>query len=83
MNSDEYNMEVLREVWNNKSGECIEIGPDRDALGMIEVRYKDPSGFIGQRIEFPIECAKLVAQAIMLCIDDLDAINQASVKAES
>lgn len=68
-----YSMETMREVWDDKHGDCVEVGPDRDALGMVEVRCKTDDGAIGARIVFPAAKARLVAQAIFACADELDA----------
>ncbi len=73
-----YSMETMREIWDDKYGDCVEVGPDRDALGMVEIRYKTDDGAIGSRLSFPPERARLVAQAMLVCADELDTANAAN-----
>ncbi len=40
-----YELETMREIWL-EGGEKIEIGPDRDGLSLVEIRYKSGSGQI-------------------------------------
>ena len=70
-----YSVETMREVWNDKHGDCVEVGPDRDALGMVEVRYRLDDGVIGARVAFAADGARLVAQATLTCADELDTAN--------
>lgn len=57
-------MEMMFEVWNPE-GWHYEIGPDRDGLGMIEIRYYDNDVVKStHRLSFPKEDAKLIASAI-------------------
>lgn len=62
-----YSIEIMREVWDDASGDHIEVGPDRDGLGMVELRY----GKDGQRMSFPPEMAYLIARAITACADEV------------
>ncbi len=64
----EYEMETVYEVWNNKTGEAIEVGPDRDALGLIEIRYKSGNGDSTNSITMTTTCAELVVNALSLAI---------------
>ena len=59
-----YSLEQLYEVWNDGDGCCIEIGPDRDGLDLVEIRAKDEKGVTYSRITMNKEQAKLVAEAI-------------------
>lgn len=65
-------MEVMREIWIGH-GELIEVGPDRDSLGMVEIRWKDDSGKITSRMSFPLDVAKLASKAIASCADELES----------
>jgi hypothetical protein len=38
-----YSMEIVHKIWNDSLGECIEVGPDGDGLG-IEIISKGPDG---------------------------------------
>ena len=46
-----YSIETIYRVYNDKSGEYIEVGPDADGIGLIEVRMYTDDGKIGQRVE--------------------------------
>jgi hypothetical protein len=66
-----YSTETMREIWDDKTGEKVEVGPDRDALGMVEIRCKTGAGVITTRLAFPADEARLVAQAMLVCADEL------------
>lgn len=37
-----YSLETVFQIWNDKTGERIELSPDRDGLGLFELRqYSD------------------------------------------
>lgn len=59
-----YTLETMKEIWDDKSGCHIEIGPDRDGLDLIEVRSIDDHGKIDARLSFTKEQASLIARAI-------------------
>lgn len=63
--------EVFRRVYNDDNGEYIEIRPDRDSLGLVEIQ--DPDG--DRRMSFPPEVARAVAKAMLLLADDMEAAN--------
>lgn len=50
-----WQLETLKEVWNNDTGECIELGPDRDGLELVELRFRSgpPTHEITQRFSMP------------------------------
>lgn len=68
-----YSTETMREIWDDKHGDRVEVGPDRDALGMVEVRYKTEDGAIASRVAFSPEQARMVAHVMLLCADELDS----------
>lgn len=57
-----YSTEIQYKVWNNEKQRFIEIAPDVDGLGHVEVSYLH-SGIV-ERITMPPEMALLVAEAI-------------------
>ena len=65
-------MEVLREIWNNEDKSHFEVGPDRDGLGCVEIRYSDEKGVIQERMAFLPEMASLIGKALTLCADELN-----------
>lgn len=72
MNRNEYRVETLREVWSERY-ECVEIGPDRDGLLLVEVRYKAADGKPGPCMAYATAQARLVARAMLACADEIDA----------
>lgn len=66
-----FTLETLREVWDEESGgDCVEIGPDRDALGLVELRCKHDDKIIERMSFMPAE-ALLIAQAIIACAGEI------------
>lgn len=53
------------EIWDDATGECIQVGPDRDGIDLIEIRSRDDTGHIAERMSFTKEQAKLVCDAIL------------------
>ena len=65
-------METLWEIWNNEDKSNYEIGIDRDGLGCVEIRYRNEEGKIAGRMTFPPEMARLIADALQLCANEID-----------
>lgn len=59
-----YTLEKMFEVWNDQHGDCIEIGPDRDGLDLVELRQKNHDGQISNRIAFSKEEIPLIVEAL-------------------
>ncbi|MBN6210628.1 hypothetical protein JYK21_29555 [Ralstonia pickettii] len=59
-----YEIEQLFEIWDNADGTRVEVGLDRDGLGLLEIRQRDEKGNIEARMTFPFELARLVAEAV-------------------
>lgn len=74
MTSKNWSCEVMREIWDNTGDDVIEVGPDRDGLGAVEIRLRDRAGKILERLTFqPDGQADLVADAIKACASELRA----------
>ena len=56
-------MEILYEIWDDAKGDKIEVGPDRDALDLIEIRSIE-DGKCVSRITITKEQAVLVSRAL-------------------
>ena len=69
-----YEIEVVRKVYDNHVGKCIEVGPDKDGLGLVEVDGGDDWG----RLVLPSQHAALLAKAIADCAADMEAKATAS-----
>jgi len=72
MSGKQYKLETVYEVWSPQ-GECIEIGFDREGLGLIEIRLLTDDGRIADRLSFPLGAATLIARAINRCEMDREA----------
>ena len=55
---------VIR-VWDDSSGECLWVGEDGDALGLVEIRRVSPEGKILSRTVLPREHAFALAYALI------------------
>ena len=69
----EFTMETVREIWDDKHGSRVDVGPDRDGLNLVELRCVSDDGKMGDRIVMKPEQARLVAEAIRLCADELES----------
>ena len=61
------------QVWNDEAGVCIEVGPDSDALGMIEIRPKDihSEDYFGSfNVRFNRNMARLLGKALIEAVDN-------------
>ena len=76
--SSKYSTEVVREIWNDDTGERVCVGPDRDGLDLLEIRQMTDDGKVGQRIIFTPDQARIVAAAMLECADELDKKTQNS-----
>lgn len=63
-----YSLERLYEIWDDTTGECIQIGPDRDGLGLIELRLKDDTGKVATSVTMTVELAGLVRDALVMLL---------------
>lgn len=60
-----HTIEVHRKVWNDETGERIEVGPDADSVGLVDVvQYADDDSS-SVRITGTPEMMRLVAKAIL------------------
>lgn len=60
-----YSVETVIEIWNDETGEHIEVGPDRDGLDMIEIRQCSRDGKIESRFgPFTVDVAEHLAVAL-------------------
>ena len=66
-----FEMETLREIWNDMDKSHYEIGPDRDGLGCVEIRYLDENKKIAERMTFPPEMAIVLSDALQQCAREL------------
>jgi hypothetical protein len=50
-----YTVERPVQIWNDKTGERYEIGPDRDGIDLVELRFYDANGKCIQSFVMPPE----------------------------
>ena len=60
-----FSTETVIQVWNDEHGDRVEVGPDRDGLGLVEIRSYTDDNQIGSRITLAPEQAVLIAEAIL------------------
>ena len=65
MEESEYSLERVFEIRNDRTGECIQVGPDRDWSELIQIRLKDETVKVVERMSFTKLQARLVADAIL------------------
>ena len=68
--STEFSSEKCIKVWNDGTGERIEVGPDSDGLDLAQVRCYTDDGNIGPEIVMQPKQAVMVAQAILELFGD-------------
>ena len=61
--NEKYSLEQMFEIWDNKAGEVIEVGLDRDGLGLIEIREK-VGGKIQRRLALNTDQVKFLIIAL-------------------
>lgn len=64
----EYTIELIRRVYNDATGEHIQVKSDSDALGLVELTCSESE----DRLVFTTEEARLVAAALIACAAELD-----------
>jgi hypothetical protein len=63
-----YTMELFRKVYEDHTGACIQIGPDSEGLGCVEVMTPDPASkehFGAIRFTVPKALAYLLGKALI------------------
>jgi hypothetical protein len=60
----QYSLETVCQVWDDKAGERIDVQPDRDGLGLIEVVSFSKDGKEQGRLVMPKEQAELLMEAL-------------------
>lgn len=68
MSSTTYSLETIHQIWNDKTGERLEIGPDRDGLDLIEIREYTDDGQIGNRITMTRGQLVKVCRVLLGCL---------------
>jgi hypothetical protein len=59
-----FSMDAVFRVWNDDTGERIEVGEDRDGLGLTEITACDSIGEVQSAIVLTNEQLRLLGEAI-------------------
>jgi hypothetical protein len=66
-----YSLETVKQIFDDDTGDHIDIGPDRDGLGLLEMRYYIGTAIIPTaRIAFTWEEGRLIVDAIHALLRD-------------
>jgi len=69
--ANKFSTEIVHKVYNDKTGDCIEVGPDADCGDLIEIRQVE-GGKLCVRICGEPEQMRLVAEAILKLTEPSD-----------
>jgi hypothetical protein len=64
MEAEKLSMELLYQIWDDNTGEHIEVGPDRDGLDLLEIRQYNKEGNVGDRVTITRGQGRLIAEAL-------------------
>jgi hypothetical protein len=60
----DYSLDRVWQIWNDKHGNRIEVGPDLDSLGLVEIRYYTEDNRRGDSLTLSRDQASLVRDAL-------------------
>lgn len=75
---EDYEIEIIRRVFDNSDGVSLVIGQDPDGLGSIHIRTEDSASkqrFGDVDIFLTTKMARLLAEAIYSCAGELEKKN--------
>lgn len=68
--NQENSLEIVTEIWHDKQGYHFEVGPDRDGLDLIEIRYYEAEDTLARnRMTFTVEQAIKLRQALKIALN--------------
>ena len=73
-----YSIERVIQIWNDTTGERIEIGSDRDGLELVEIRSYTDDGKVGQSMAMEKIQAIMLANSILALYHD-EVLDQNSI----
>lgn len=71
--SNGYSLELVMKIYNDNTGEAIEVGEDKDGLGMVEILYRDDKGKIGDRLSLEPEQIPYIIEALTKVSESIGA----------
>jgi len=66
-----FKLEPMCQIWDDKYGDRIEVGPDRDGIDLVEIRSYCSDGKLMATITMQPEQAKLVSEAILKVMSNM------------
>lgn len=81
--NDKFSTEVVRRVFDDSEGACIEIGPDTDSLNLVQMRTvgKENEEYWGRfSLTFPPKMALQIAKALIAAAEEADLAERAGEK---
>ena len=69
----DYELETMKQIWNNRHGMHLDIGPDRDCLDLLEIRQYEMIGGkdkMGSSVLMSWEEADLLQQALKQLLEE-------------
>lgn len=64
-------METVHQVWDTQTGGRVEVGPDPEVKGQLQLRSLDPDGKLVSSISCSPEVAKLLNMAVVRAVEDM------------
>jgi len=64
LDSYRYSIETVIEIWDDVTGAHWEVGPDRDALELVEIRSYSKENICDSRMVFPKEVVVPLVEAL-------------------
>lgn len=75
MSTPPYTLQTVRQIWNDRDGDRVDVAPDADGTDCVELLYRNEKGEVNnsRRLTMPPAQARLVAQAMVALADELEA----------
>jgi len=67
---NKYTVETKFQIWNDDHGDRLEVGPDSEGLGILEIRYVDEDNKVIDQILLDWEQARLLAEVLRGMVHD-------------
>jgi hypothetical protein len=68
-----HSIEVVREIWNDSTGERLDVRQDRDSLGLVELLRRGSDSKETQSLTMTTAEAKLLLRTLPALIAELEA----------
>jgi hypothetical protein len=65
-----FSKETVYQIWNDRNGYRVEVGPDSDSLDLIEIRKRDDKNNIYERMVFEKEEALILLECLAEALKD-------------